>query len=138
MAKFGPNQPCPCFSERKYKKCCGPIHRGRPASSPESLMRSRFSAYSIGLVEHIITTTDPSGPHWSPDSARWKSDIRHFMDSTQFMSLEVIDSNTEAETGWVHFSAQLHQGGSAHELSEKSHFVKHGESWTYHAAKDED
>lgn len=31
--KVGPNDPCPCGSGKKYKKCCGSPSSGKPASN---------------------------------------------------------------------------------------------------------
>ena len=32
---------CPCGSGISYRDCCGPLHQGKPAPTPEALMRSR-------------------------------------------------------------------------------------------------
>ncbi len=50
------NDPCPCGSGKKYKKCC--MFKDRPAAGPQELARSRF-VYELGdfafrkLHEHI-------------------------------------------------------------------------------------
>src|SRR5947208_1479091 len=67
--KQGPNEPCPCHSKKKYKKCCGPAHGGTPAPTPEALMRSRYSAYVLGLAEYVLDTTSKDSPHARTDRA---------------------------------------------------------------------
>ena len=44
---------CPCQSGLDYAHCCQPLHQGRPAPSPEALMRSRFSAFALGNTDYI-------------------------------------------------------------------------------------
>ena len=61
MAKIGRNQPCPCGSGRKYKRCCGnrdrEAHRpARPGEPPEGYRWAetdldRLSNSVAGLVE---------------------------------------------------------------------------------------
>ena len=67
---------CPCQSGLRYKRCCRPLHQGAPAPSPEALMRSRYSAYALGLVDYIIDTTLPAGPHWQADRSAWASELQ--------------------------------------------------------------
>lgn len=39
MTKIGRNEPCPCGSGKKYKKCCLP---GQPEKPPSSVRKQRF------------------------------------------------------------------------------------------------
>jgi uncharacterized protein YchJ len=58
-----PANPCPCGSGATYGLCCQPAHAGRAApSTPEKLLRSRFSAYRLGLVDYLVATTHPKAP----------------------------------------------------------------------------
>jgi SEC-C motif-containing protein len=60
--------PCPCRSGEDdplpYSACCQVWHRGLDegvhAPTPEALMRSRYSAYSIGLIHYLLATWHPS------------------------------------------------------------------------------
>ncbi len=42
MSKIGRNQPCPCGSERKYKRCCLPLHDRARAVLAVPLPLDRF------------------------------------------------------------------------------------------------
>src|SRR5512139_1238531 len=56
-------QPCPCGSGNAYERCCGRYHAGPAhlrAPSPEALMRSRYSAYVLGLTDYLLATWHPS------------------------------------------------------------------------------
>lgn len=51
---------CPCGSQTTYAACCEPIIEGKAlAPTAEALMRSRYSAFAKGKVDHIIQTHDP-------------------------------------------------------------------------------
>lgn len=118
---------CPCRSGRKYRRCCQPLHQGRAAGSPEALMRSRFSAYALGLVDHIVATTDPSGPQWGADEAAWRADIQRFCDGTRFAGLQIL----RAEGDEVAFEATLVQQGEEAPLRERSRFRSVDGRWMY-------
>ena len=56
-----PAEACPCGSGSAYEACCGRFHGGEPAVDAECLMRSRYSAYVLGLEDYLRTT-------WHPDT----------------------------------------------------------------------
>jgi uncharacterized protein YchJ len=51
---------CPCGSGLDLADCCGLWHKGLAggvcAPTPEALMRSRYSAYVLGLVDYLVAT----------------------------------------------------------------------------------
>lgn len=98
-------------------------------------MRSRFTAYALGDVGHIIATTHPTSPHRMADSRRWAQEIQAFCSSTAFSSLTVHGSDDQDLTGWVHFTAGLQLGGVPQEMTEHSTFYKIGDRWLYHSAR---
>lgn len=51
---------CPCGSGRPLPDCCGRFHAGVAAPTAEALMRSRYSAYALGLVDYLRDTTLPA------------------------------------------------------------------------------
>jgi hypothetical protein len=54
---------CPCGSRLLYKQCCQPYHDKKALPpTPEALMRSRYSAYSLNIVDYIVETTHPENP----------------------------------------------------------------------------
>ena len=52
---------CPCGSGRLLEACCGQFHSGERAPDAEILMRSRYSAYVLGLEDYLQAT-------WHPDN----------------------------------------------------------------------
>ncbi|WP_416140975.1 YchJ family protein [Marinimicrobium sp. C6131] len=51
---------CSCGSQAAYKECCGQYHSGTPAPTPETLMRSRFSAFVQNKADYLMATWHPS------------------------------------------------------------------------------
>ena len=69
-------QHCPCGTGKKYLDCCGLFIRGhkRP-TTPEALMRSRYSAYTQNRIEYIARTMKaPANHNFDMEAARqWAS-----------------------------------------------------------------
>lgn len=112
---------CPCQSGLVYEACCQPLHLGVAAASPESLMRSRYSAFAMGLNDYLLkswhaSTRPASLPH--DEITRWKR-------------LEVCSSNEEGNAGAVHFRATCEEQGRWFLLEEHSLFCKESEHWFY-------
>lgn len=67
MAGFGggglrPQQSCPCGGG-SYEACCRPLHRQeRLAQTAEQLMRSRYSAFALAEIEHLLRTQPSPEP----------------------------------------------------------------------------
>jgi len=127
MGKFSPNEPCPCGSKKKYKKCCAVYHKGALPSTALSLMKSRYCAYAAGDSNYIIKTTHPDNPDYTSDINSWKESILCFSEHTHFLSLEIIDFIDGEKEAFVTFNAQLSSG----DLKEKSRFLKLHGRWLY-------
>jgi SEC-C motif domain protein len=135
--KISSNAPCPCGSGIKYKRCCRPLHLGQPAATPEALMRSRYVAYALGLVDHILATTDPRGPRWEADEGAWRASVAAFTRETSFDGLDVLGSSfgPEPDRGEVHFRVRLTRGDRPAGFSERSLFLRRDGRWLYHSGR---
>lgn len=118
---------CPCCSLIPYLHCCNPLHAGEKASTALALMRSRYAAYKLGLIEYIQQTTAPMSPHFESDRVRWTAALQQFCQATTFIKLEIISSGFN----WVHFCAYLEQEKKPICLNEKSHFEQVDSRWMY-------
>ena len=125
--KISVNSQCPCFSGKKYKKCCQPFHKGKLATSALALMQSRFCAYMLNLSEYIMITTHPNNPDFSHDKYSWSKKIESFSKNTKFIGLEIVDFKEEDNKAIVEFIARF-EGSYLHE---KSNFVKENKQWLY-------
>jgi SEC-C motif domain protein len=130
-----PTARCPCHSGRRYKRCCLPLHQGAPAAAPVDLMRARYAAYALGLVDFLVATTDPRGPQWGGDGPAWRAEIAAFCARTRFRALQVLASGVEGDAGWVRFHAGLDVAGRDASFGETSRFTRDTGRWLYHAGQ---
>ena len=118
---------CPCGSEKEYEACCGRIHNGTwQAASPLELMKSRYSAYTLGNGRYLVDTAVPEN--------RYEADIElieEHAQHTNWLSLQIIDSSEADDTGVVEFKAFYEENGSVKVLHERSRFVKQDGRWLY-------
>lgn len=123
---MSPATPCPCDPARRYADCCGRWHAGDlhlRAPDAERLMRSRYSAYVLGLVDYLSATwhesTRPTVIEPDPPGLKW-------------LGLEVRRHvRIDDEHATVEFVARSKLGGRAHRLHETSRFVRDGGRWFY-------
>ena len=115
---------CPCGSGVPYAACCGPLHDGAPASTAEALMRSRYTAYALGLLDYVFRTwhprTRPDSVDPSPGTA-W----------TGLEVLDVVDGGPGDDTGVVEFRARFRQGSAERSMHETSRFERRAGRWVY-------
>lgn len=83
-------------------------------------MRSRYSAFALGLNDYLLTSWHSSTrpPEIEPTPTQWKR-------------LEVFGSGQEGDTGWVHFRATFLEQGQWGTLEERSTFSQEDGHWRY-------
>jgi SEC-C motif domain protein len=108
-------QPCPCGTGRAYLDCCQPIHASVNAPTPEALMRSRYSAYVLGLIDYLLAT-------WHPSTAPGDLELGF----TKWLDLEVLSAQAQGDAGVVEFIATFKVSGRLQRLHEISRFVREG------------
>ena len=119
------DQPCPCraleSASRPYEACCGRFHaRAAWPATAEELMRSRYSAFALGLDDWVFIT-------WHP---RTRPDHVDAGDGSGWLGLEILTTEAggpEDEEGMVEFVAH-HSGGQMHE---RSRFARRAGRWLY-------
>ena len=115
--------PCPCGRPLHYAACCGLLHAGRPAHDAESLMRSRYSAYALGLEDYLLAT-------WHP-STRPASLNLGAAPQAKWLGLVVKLRTGGDAVATVEFIARYKVGGRAQRLHEISSFVREDGRWYY-------
>lgn len=98
-------------------------------------MRSRYSAYALGLTDYILATTDPTGPHFEPDTAAWRASVARFSAETRFQGLDVLASSEHGDEGAVRFRAHLEREGRDVSFGETSQFRRVNGRWLYHSGE---
>jgi SEC-C motif-containing protein len=118
------NLPCPCGSEEPYTACCQRWHSGFEegvfAPTPEALMRSRYSAYSIGLIDYLLAT-------WHPSTAPGELELG----AVKWIGLEILHAEATGDAGVVEFVARCRVNGRAQKMHEVSRFVRQDARWYY-------
>jgi SEC-C motif domain protein len=127
---------CPCGTGREYEGCCGPILAGAPAPTAEALMRSRYTAYVKGDVDHILGTyTAEAGKGVDRETTEtWSKE-------STWLGLEILGTEgggADDRTGHVHFVAHFKQGdGPEQRHEERASFVRSAKDgrWRYAEGK---
>lgn len=114
---------CPCGSGAAYRACCEPLHQGTAAATAEALMRSRYSAFVLGLREYLLATWHPST---RPQTLEPDAGPR-----PQWLGLEVRRHTAAANRAQVEFVARYRVGGRGRRLHEVSRFVREDGRWFY-------
>jgi SEC-C motif domain protein len=125
---------CPCDTGLAYGQCCGLYHTGKQhAPTAVALMRSRYSAIALGLVDYLINTTHRSSPHYDANLRRHRATWQAYCQQTQCVGL-VINRVTEGDTeAFVDFTASLKATNSpdTQQQSENSRFLRLNRRWLY-------
>ena len=121
---------CPCGSGYDLDECCGPIIMGgTPAPTAEALMRSRFTAFVRGDLDHIESTQATEERNKFDRSA-----AQSMFNSVEWVSLEVFDTSLGGEdddTGTVDFVARFKRDSELQDHRERSIFRREEGRWVY-------
>ncbi len=121
---------CPCGSKQPFTLCCEQLLAGqRSAPTAEALMRSRYTAFSLGAIDYLIDTTAPEMRR--PDDA---AVLNEQTKATVWNGLEVLSTQAGTasdSTGVVEFEARFTAGDEAGILHETSRFRRDADQWFY-------
>ena len=117
--------PCPCNPSTNYASCCQPLHDGAPAATAEALMRSRYSAYVLGLRDYLAVT-------WHPATRPEPLELDD-RPGLRWLGLEIRRHAVMGDdTAVVEFIARCKPGGApAVRLHEVSRFERVEGRWLY-------
>ena len=94
-----------------------------PAATAEALMRSRFSAFALGLAPYLLAS-------WHPTT---RPEVLE-LDGTVWRRLQIVDTVAGGpgdETGVVEFRASFRGPEGSGLLHERSRFARDGDRWCY-------
>ena len=115
---------CPCESNKKFADCCGRYIDGTAAPTAETLMRSRYTAYTLSREDYLLTTWHPST---RPDALDLAGEV-----GTKWLGLEVKrHEQQDADHACVEFVVRYKVNGRAHRLHEVSRFMREDGRWFY-------
>ncbi|MCP4994806.1 MAG: hypothetical protein GY934_13645 [Gammaproteobacteria bacterium] len=121
---------CPCGSDSEFDVCCGPVLSGdQQASTAESLMRARYSAFATGQVDFLTTSLHPKHRHDHDAEAtrRWAAE-------SDWLGLEVVSTEAGGEgddAGVVEFIVTFKEKGIVKRHHELSDFKREDGCWFF-------
>lgn len=106
---------CPCQSGKSYTDCCEKLHLGALPQDAEELMRSRYSAFSLGLKDYLLSS-------WHEET---RPETLVLSSEQQWFYLKVIESSVENSSGdqYVLFETRYRENNQVYKVSEKSRFI---------------
>lgn len=107
-----------------YEDCCKPFHEGKACLDARALMRSRYSAYVLGIEKYLLKTWHPST---RPKKLSLAEDRHLVWQGLELLAFEQI-SNEEAI---VEFVARYKKAFKSDKLHEISYFVFEKDQWYY-------
>lgn len=117
---------CPCGRILDYAACCGRLHAGLPAPDAETLMRSRYTAYTQGKADYLLETWHPST---RPETVEFDVPT---VGRLVWLGLDVVARKAAGDSATVEFIARFRiGGGSAQRQHELSRFVREDGRWYY-------
>lgn len=119
---------CPCDLKKAYNSCCGLIHKDiSKATSPELLMKSRYSAYVLANINYLLHSH-----HSSTRPIKEANEILAWTKAVRWLGLEIIEAKTPINNiGFVAFKAHYMENEVKNTIHENSRFVKENNHWTY-------
>jgi len=119
---------CPCGSDHDYAACCEPYLAGQASpKTPEALMRSRYTAYTMANIDYIQKTQRGKAALGfnALDACVWAKRMT-------WTKLEVLSTRLEnSKKGHVEFIATFIDAGVSQSMHEKSEFIKKAGQWFY-------
>ena len=121
---------CPCGTGRSFDACCGPLlRRDREAATAEELMRSRYTAYATGDVDHLVRT-------WHPAHRPGDLDLDPTLEWVGLVVEDVVAGGSGDSEGHVTFRASWRQGSERGRMREVSTFTRRAGRWVYVNGRD--
>lgn len=118
---------CACGSGKTYLDCCNPFITGlKIPTTPEALMRSRYTAYTQANIDYITKTMKaPANQDFDPvAAAQWAKSVR-------WLALEVVKATSTDTSSFVEFIAHYSHENKRYVLHEISEFHLENGQWYY-------
>ena len=125
---------CPCDSGLPYASCCEPLIKGvTAASSPEALMRARYSAFAHQEMPYLLETLHPGqrSDYDEEGAAKWARES----DWTGLEILDVKGDPAKENSGSVEFRASYRRNNEKLEHHELAEFRKTNGTWYFYDGK---
>ena len=124
------NEFCPCGSKLAFGQCCEPflLETEKPKTATQ-LMRSRYTAYAMGVVEFLYKTSSTKvKKEFDADNSR------KWAESAKWTGIEILkesDGKAGDTTGSVEFIAHYTVNKTVFNHHEKADFEKINGEWLF-------
>lgn len=112
-----------------FEVCCEPFIEGVVAPTAEALMRSRYTAITLGKLDHIENTCTPSAV-----VTLNRVDMERSLPGVEWLGLEILGTEggqDNDDTGVVSFVFRFMNQGKSFTQREKANFVRVDGNWLY-------
>jgi SEC-C motif domain protein len=121
---------CVCGVGESTETCCLPIIEGkREAKTAEELMRSRYAAYALGNIDHLMNSVHPKSPGEAD-----RNSTEAWAKNAQWERIEILDTAAGQEgdeVGEVEFIAHFKLQNIPQTHHERAVFKRHQGKWLY-------
>ncbi len=121
---------CVCGVGESTETCCLPIIKGKQsAKTAEALMRSRYAAYVLEEIDHLMNSVHPD----SPGEADRKS-TEAWAKAAEWDRIQIVETVAGGENddeGVVEFIAHFKVQGVPQQHHERATFKRHNKKWYY-------
>ena len=120
---------CPCGSGDVFGACCAPVlRRERRAGTAQALMRSRYTAFAVRDLEHLLDS-------WHPSTRPRREELEDSLTpDVRWLRLQVLATEQGGpfdDAGTVEFVAISKSAQGRQEQHEVSRFVREDGAWYY-------
>ena len=121
---------CPCCSGLVFDECCAPILAGTPAPNPESLVRSRYTAFVKKQLDYVERT------HASEVREDFnRAEAERLADECEWESLRIHRSKQYGDLAEVEFVVSFRREQKAIKGATASKFRREQGQWLYVSSK---
>lgn len=118
------NKNCYCGSGKNYEDCCEKVHHDlKSAGSAEQLMRARYTAFCLSLVDFLYQSFHPNSRRFQK-----KTEIEQWSKENKWEGLEIIKATENTVEFKAFFTDPFAEKQVHHE---KSRFQKLQGTWYY-------
>lgn len=94
-------------------------------------MRSRYTAFALGLGAYLVDTLASSHPDRKPSREAVVRELSRVRERQRFMGLRILHASAGADEGEVLFFARIFEKGQDCSFAELSRFVRDEGAWRY-------
>ena len=117
---------CPCGSQHPFDECCGPIIAGSPAPTAEALMRSRYTAFAMRMLDYIDRT---HAPEVRDDFNR--AEAERLAEKCEWQRLEIRSVTETGDTAEIEFVVRFRRDQQDITQAALSRFRRDNGQWFY-------